>query len=118
MTSRHSGYLKACLLLATTSLFPATWGQDVHSRIAGKGAVLEPAHYNSDTGSASTLREDLAQHFQKDINETGFRLSQELPLISKMNRISATGGDKALRKDVTKQHWEEKNATVSSETGI
>ena len=111
---------RAAFLLAIFGLLSAVTSQEVHTRGLVRGAILEPAHYHSDTTSASTREEDLAQHVQADVN-TSFTANpaQETPhTLSKSAVQSSVVEDTTYQMDTTtKQHWGEKNASLSTISG-
>lgn len=118
---RHCYWIKGSILLVTLGLITAVSTQEIHTRGLARGGILEPAHYHSDTTSASTREEDLAQHVQSDVNATSAtaKSAQETPH-SVINTAvqSSVVEDTTYQKDTTtKQHWGEKNASISTISG-
>lgn len=107
-------------LLISIGLLSAVTSQEIHTRGLIRGAILEPAHYHTDTTSASTREEDLAQHVQADVNATTIaKPAQEMPhALLKSTAQSSAVEDLVYQKDTTtKQHWGEKNASLSTISG-
>lgn len=122
----RAGKLRNCLgftlfFLTRHSLLATS--QASHSTALGRNTVLEPAHYHTETISASTREEDLAQHVQagtETSTTTASQHTQDSPhMITKSAEMAAAiATDEILHQTATtKGHWGEKNTTAGSSSG-
>ena len=108
------------MLIAAISMLMSAASQELHIKTNGKHTVLEPSHYHTESSSASTREEDLAQHVQADPDEIlATQLSQEAPH-TQLNTVSHSNaaGETGFQKESTvKEHWGEKNETENASSG-